>query len=122
MGQASVVLGTGYVAGALLSVALNGRPPGSATSLSAPTIDGWMLLAFLSIQLTSTADTVLLGLLSSPAEAGVYSAAYRLEMAHFFECLQSGSPFRTTIADGVAAQQLADAAADSCKSGQPISF
>ena len=51
-----------------------------------------------------------------------YSAAYRLEMAHFFECLQSGSPFRTTIADGVAAQQLADAAADSCQSGQPISF
>ena len=40
-----------------------------------------------------------------------YAAAYRLEIAHFFECLQSGAPFRTTIADGVAAQVLADAAA-----------
>ena len=51
-----------------------------------------------------------------------YSAAYRLEMAHFFECLQSGAPFRTTIADGVAAQELADAAAESCKTGQPVSL
>ena len=51
-----------------------------------------------------------------------YNAAYRLEMAHFFECLQSGTPFRTTIADGVAALELADAAAESCKTGQPRSF
>lgn len=33
-----------------------------------------------------------------------------LETAHFFECLQSGTPFRTTVADGVKAQILADAA------------
>ena len=51
-----------------------------------------------------------------------YAAAYRLEIAHFFECLQSGAPFRTTIADGVAAQVLADAAAQSCASGQPVRF
>jgi len=51
-----------------------------------------------------------------------YSAAYRLEIAHFFECLQSGAPFRTTIADGVAAQELADAAAQSCRSGQPVTL
>ena len=51
-----------------------------------------------------------------------YSAAYRLEIAHFFECLQTGAPFRTTIADGVAAQVLADAAAQSCHSGQPVTF
>lgn len=51
-----------------------------------------------------------------------YAAAYRLEIAHFFECLQSGAPFRTTIADGVAAQQLADAATESCRSGQPVAF
>ena len=49
-----------------------------------------------------------------------YSAAYRLEIAHFFECLQSGAAFRTTVADGVAAQELADAAAESCRSGQPV--
>ncbi len=51
-----------------------------------------------------------------------YSAAYRLEIAHFFECLQSGAAFRTTIADGVAALELADAATESCKTGQPVDF
>ena len=49
-----------------------------------------------------------------------YQAAYRLEITHFFECLQTGAPFRTSIADGVAAQLLADAATQSCKSGQPV--
>ncbi|WP_077035991.1 inositol 2-dehydrogenase [Pelomonas sp. KK5] len=49
-----------------------------------------------------------------------YAAAYRLEIAHFFECLQSGAPFRTTVADGVAAQRLADAATESAKTGQPV--
>ena len=49
-----------------------------------------------------------------------YAAAYRLEIAHFLECLQSGAPFRTTVADGLAAQELADAAAQSARSGQPV--
>ena len=51
-----------------------------------------------------------------------YREAYRLEVTHFFECLQSGAPFRTTIADGVAAQKLADAAAESLKTGLPVSM
>ncbi len=51
-----------------------------------------------------------------------YAAAYRLEMEHFFDCLQTGKPFKTTVADGVAAQKLADAASESCKSGLPITF
>ena len=51
-----------------------------------------------------------------------YAAAYKAEMTHFFECLQSGAPFRTTVADGVAAQKLADAATESAKSGQPVVF
>ena len=46
--------------------------------------------------------------------------AYRLELAHFFETLQSGGTFRTTIADGVAAQKLADAASESLRSGQAV--
>lgn len=49
-----------------------------------------------------------------------YAAAYRLEIEHFFECLQTGATFRTTVADGVAAQKLADAAAQSCETGQPV--
>lgn len=51
-----------------------------------------------------------------------YAAAYRLEITHFFECLQSGQPFRTTVADGVAAQKLADAATESAQSGRPVEF
>ena len=51
-----------------------------------------------------------------------YAAAYKLEIAHFFECLQSGAPFRTTVADGVKAQILADAASESAHSGQPVRF
>jgi myo-inositol 2-dehydrogenase/D-chiro-inositol 1-dehydrogenase len=46
-----------------------------------------------------------------------YRDAYRLELAHFFETLQSGGRFRTTIDDGVAAQKLADAAAQSLATG-----
>ena len=51
-----------------------------------------------------------------------YAAAYRLEIEHFFETLQSGGTFRTTVADGVAAQKLADAATQSCQSGQPVAL
>ena len=51
-----------------------------------------------------------------------YAAAYRLEIEHFFECLQSGAAFRTTVADGVAAQKLADAATQSAHSGQAVEF
>jgi myo-inositol 2-dehydrogenase/D-chiro-inositol 1-dehydrogenase len=49
-----------------------------------------------------------------------YRDAYRLELAHFFAQLQSCGTFRTTIHDGVAAQRLADAAAQSFASGQPV--
>ena len=51
-----------------------------------------------------------------------YREAYRLELAHFFECLHSGAAFRTTIADGVEAQKLADAAAQSLASGKLVSL
>jgi myo-inositol 2-dehydrogenase / D-chiro-inositol 1-dehydrogenase len=49
-----------------------------------------------------------------------YRDAYRLELVHFFERLQDGQPFRTTIDDGVAAQKLADAAAQSLESGAVV--
>jgi len=49
-----------------------------------------------------------------------YRDAYRLEVAHFFEQLQSGGKFRTTVHDGVAAQRLADAAAHSFETGAPV--
>ena len=42
-----------------------------------------------------------------------YRAAYALEMAHFFDALASGTAVRTSIADGVRALELADAATTS---------
>lgn len=51
-----------------------------------------------------------------------YADAYRLEIEHFFEQLQTGGVFRTTIEDGVRAQVLADAAAQSAASGQAVEF
>ena len=51
-----------------------------------------------------------------------YREAYRLELAHFFECLQSGAAFRTTVADGVEAQKLADAATQSWQSGKVVTL
>ena len=51
-----------------------------------------------------------------------YREAYRLELAHFFDGLQSGKPFRTSINDGVEAQKLADAAAQSLASGRVVTL
>ncbi|MFT0533036.1 inositol 2-dehydrogenase [Castellaniella hirudinis] len=51
-----------------------------------------------------------------------YREAYRLEIEHFFQQLETGASFRTGIADGVAAQRLADAAARSLASGQAVVF
>jgi myo-inositol 2-dehydrogenase/D-chiro-inositol 1-dehydrogenase len=51
-----------------------------------------------------------------------YREAYRLELTHFFDCLQEGIAFRISIEDGVAAQRLADAAATSLASGGRVSL
>jgi myo-inositol 2-dehydrogenase/D-chiro-inositol 1-dehydrogenase len=51
-----------------------------------------------------------------------YAAAYRLEIEHFFTQLQNGGSFRTTVQDGVDAQILADAAAQSAATNQVITF
>jgi len=51
-----------------------------------------------------------------------YREAYRLELEHFFDGLQSGKPFRTSVADGVEAQKLADAAAQSLASGKVVTL
>lgn len=51
-----------------------------------------------------------------------YREAYRRELTHFFEQLQSGGRFRTTVEDGVQAQRLADAAARSFAEGASVSL
>ncbi len=63
------------------------------------------------------------GFRSAPAQPFFlerYAEAYRAEMAHFVECLNSGSPVTPTGEDGLKAQILADAADSSARSGQVI--
>ena len=48
-----------------------------------------------------------------------YEAAYLAEMAHFVDALRGVSSLSPTIADGVAAQRLADAATQSHETGLP---
>ncbi|QPH54141.1 inositol 2-dehydrogenase [Pontivivens ytuae] len=48
-----------------------------------------------------------------------YEAAYLAELTHFVEALEAGRPVTPGIADGVAAQRLADAAARSLEEGAP---
>ncbi|MEM6635238.1 MAG: inositol 2-dehydrogenase [Pseudomonadota bacterium] len=49
-----------------------------------------------------------------------YEAAYLAEMAHFVGALQQGTAMASTIDDGLKAQRLADAAAQSMETGQPV--
>jgi len=50
-----------------------------------------------------------------------YAEAYRLEMSHFAEVLAGASP-KVGYADGVAALALADAAAESARTGRPVAL
>ena len=49
-----------------------------------------------------------------------YREAYAAEIAHFFDALSDGTPVRTTIADGIKALELAEAAARSWREGQVV--
>jgi len=51
-----------------------------------------------------------------------YEAAYHAEMTHFIEALTTGKTPTPTIADGLKAQLIADAAAESLKTGQPVAL
>jgi myo-inositol 2-dehydrogenase / D-chiro-inositol 1-dehydrogenase len=49
-----------------------------------------------------------------------YRAAYALEIAHFFDAVTHGKPVRTTVADGLKALELADAATRSWREGRAV--
>lgn len=51
-----------------------------------------------------------------------YEAAYRIEMLRFIEAVQGNTPVSPNINDGLRAQILADAAAQSLASGQPVNI
>ena len=46
--------------------------------------------------------------------------AYVIELQHFINALQNNTPFISDITDAVLTQRLADAAARSYESGQPV--
>jgi O-antigen/teichoic acid export membrane protein len=81
---ASVAVGIGYALSALVSIALNRLPSSSGVAQATgppPLKQPWALLILLSDQVLITADTVLLALLRSADEAGVYAAVYRFPNA-----------------------------------------
>jgi myo-inositol 2-dehydrogenase / D-chiro-inositol 1-dehydrogenase len=49
-----------------------------------------------------------------------YRAAYAIEMAHFHDAVTKGTPVRTTVADGLKALELAEAAALSWREGRVV--
>jgi myo-inositol 2-dehydrogenase / D-chiro-inositol 1-dehydrogenase len=49
-----------------------------------------------------------------------YRAAYALEISHFVDAIENGTPVRTTVADGVKALELADAATRSWRDGRVV--
>lgn len=51
-----------------------------------------------------------------------YRAAYALEMAHFIDAIATGKPVRTTVADGLKALELAEAAATSWREGRVVTL
>ena len=63
------------------------------------------------------------GFTTSPAQHFFlerYERAYAAEMASFVQALTEGTAVRPDITDGLKAQILADAAAESLQSGQPV--
>lgn len=51
-----------------------------------------------------------------------YRAAYALEIAHFLDAVTTAKPVRTTVADGMKALELAEAATLSWKEGRIVTF
>lgn len=51
-----------------------------------------------------------------------YEAAYRAEVVHFIEAVAGGTTVSPDVQDGLAAQLLADAAAESLTTGKPVAL
>lgn len=51
-----------------------------------------------------------------------YRIAYHDELVHFFDAIRTGGPVRTTMADAIKAQELAEAATQSWQTGQIVTL
>jgi predicted dehydrogenase len=66
--------------------------------------------------LKSAGDSPDVGLPSSP----VSESPYTTQLKEFYRALTEGTPARVSAADGLAAVQIAEAALESCHTGQPV--
>jgi O-antigen/teichoic acid export membrane protein len=76
---AAVPIAMGYGAATVISRLSNPLP--RVTSTERVPVDGWLLIAVLADQIVASTDTVLLALLRSAREAGIYAAVYRIPNA-----------------------------------------
>lgn len=76
---AAVAIALAYGGALILSIARNRLPADDGSGSGAPAV--WILLAFIGTQVMSTVDTILLGILQSATDAGIYAAVYRLPNA-----------------------------------------
>ncbi len=79
VGGATAVIACAYAAGLAASIVLNPVPRGVPGAQASP--DAWLLVAVLAEQVTASTDTVLLAVLRSASEAGIYAAIYRIPNA-----------------------------------------
>ena len=83
--RSSTLLATASVVGIGVSVLLNRAPDGAVGTVglrwSSHLADPWALIIVLADQILATADTTLIALLGSSAQAGIYAAVYRFPNA-----------------------------------------
>ncbi len=72
-------IAVGHFMGLIVSIRLN--PIMSGRSLGRVVVDSWYLLAGIADQVLVSSDTILLALMRTTAEAGVYASVYRLPLA-----------------------------------------
>ncbi len=76
---AACVIALGHAVGLVLSVRLNPIPGGRSVARVA--VDSWYLIAGLADQVLVSSDTVLIVVILSSVEAGIYTSVYRLPLA-----------------------------------------
>lgn len=81
VGQASLLIGVGYLASGAASALINRLEPIARDIVGRVPVRAWMLLGVVMAQVYTSLDTVLLGTLRSVREAGIYAGVYRLPLA-----------------------------------------
>ena len=79
---AALAIGSAYAVAAMVSVRLNPLPPRSAVIPGDRSkVDSWFLVLLMADQVYASADVILISLLLSAGDAGIYAAVYRFPNA-----------------------------------------